>query len=139
MGRIVVREAADLPQTRPADGITAARAATFTDGELRLLRRSFFPVGDETLELFEVELEPGAEVQPHAHSTSEIIFVTYGELHLGAQLAGAGAAILVEANTLYGFRAGPDGATFLNFRGDLGDRYMSRDEFLQQLRARDAD
>ena len=57
-------------------------------------------------------------------------YVTRGELRLGAQVAGPGTAVYVDAMTLYGFTAGPEGCTFLNFRGVPSVGYLTREEFL---------
>jgi quercetin dioxygenase-like cupin family protein len=135
MGKIVVRSATELPQSRASDRMTPEQLAKYSDGEARSLRRNFFPADDEGLQLFEITLDPDADVQSHAHSESEIIYVTQGELRLGAQVAGPGAAIFVEAETLYGFKAGSQGATFLNFRPNTGAQYIFKDELVERMRA----
>lgn len=58
----------------------------------------------------------------HAHSEDEIIFVTKGEMRLGNRSVGAGTALAIAADTLYGFSPGPEGLSFINFRaGRPGD------------------
>lgn len=57
--------------------------------------------------------EPGV----HAHSEDEIIVVIDGEIRLGEKLFGRGTAIMIAADTLYSFTAGPGGLAFINFRG----------------------
>lgn len=71
--------------------------------------------GDE-LQLFDVRYPPHTGVSPHAHAEDEIIVVTEGELIFGKQSYGPGSSILIPRLTLYSFRAGPEGAAFLNFR-----------------------
>jgi hypothetical protein len=52
----------------------------------------------------------------HSHSEDEIIFVTSGEIRLGAKAHGPGTAVAIAADTLYSFSPGPDGMSFINFR-----------------------
>ncbi len=55
----------------------------------------------------------------HSHSEDEIIFVTAGAMRLGARLVGPGTALAIAADTLYGFSAGPEGLSFVNFRAAM--------------------
>ncbi len=87
------------------------------------------------LELFEVHFEPNTGPRPHAHSVDEIIVVTRGELHFGAQVYGAGSSVRIPAMTLYSFTAGPEGVAFLNFRAETAGGFIPKEEFLA---ARDA-
>lgn len=57
------------------------------------------------------------ETALHSHSEDEIIFVRSGSIRLGNRLRGAGTALAIAANTKYGFFSGPDGLSFVNFRG----------------------
>lgn len=57
-----------------------------------------------------------AEKGIHAHSEDEVIFVTAGQMRLGARLYGAGTALAIAADTMYSFTPGPDGLSFINFR-----------------------
>jgi len=52
----------------------------------------------------------------HYHSEDEIIVVTRGTLTLGRRNLTRGAALAVDANTVYGFGTGSDGMSFVNFR-----------------------
>ena len=54
----------------------------------------------------------------HSHSEAEVIFITEGSMRLGTQCVGPGTAIAIAEDTLYGFTAGPDGLSFINFRAD---------------------
>lgn len=56
------------------------------------------------------------EVAVHSHTEDEIIFVRAGSMRLGNRLYGAGTALAIKADTKYGFRAGPEGLSFVNFR-----------------------
>jgi quercetin dioxygenase-like cupin family protein len=132
MGRISIRQESEIHGVRPIDTSGPAQRDRLSQGELECVVRRFFPAEGEGLELFEVEFQPDAAVQPHAHSSAEIIYVTKGELVLGARRCGPGAAIYIDADTLYGFRAGPRGATFLNFRGDPRPDYLFKEDLLRK-------
>jgi len=80
----------------------------------------FFPTDDETLELKRVSLPPGAIIAPHRHDSAEVLYVLEGSLAFGAQTCSTGTAVYVAAETRYGFVAGTEGCTFLNFRGVVG-------------------
>jgi hypothetical protein len=56
------------------------------------------------------------EVPVHSHTEDEIIFVRAGSVRLGNRLYGPGSALAIKAHTKYGFRAGPEGLSFVNFR-----------------------
>jgi hypothetical protein len=66
------------------------------------------------------------EVPVHSHTEDEIIFVRAGGMRLGKRLYGPGTALAIRANTKYGFRAGPDGLSFVNFRA-TSPRHVSAD------------
>jgi Cupin domain len=136
MGRIAISNLDDAEPTRAIDNMPEERATRFSQGELECERRRLFPVDDESLELFEIKFAPGSEAQPHAHSSAEIIYVTQGELRLGARVAGPGTAIYVDADTLYSFGVGPEGATFLNFRGVPRPNYLFKEDVVAALAAK---
>jgi quercetin dioxygenase-like cupin family protein len=135
MGRVAISNIDEAVPTRAVDNMPEERKALYSQGELECVRRRLFPVDDESLELFEITFSPNSEAQPHAHSAAEIIYVTQGELRLGARVAGPGTAIYVEADTLYGFKVGPEGATFLNFRGVPRPAYLFKDDLVAKLAA----
>jgi hypothetical protein len=68
----------------------------------------------------------GGEVAVHSHSEDEVIFVRAGSIRLGKREHGPGTAIAIAANTKYGFTAGPEGLSILNFRG-AAPTYVSGD------------
>jgi quercetin dioxygenase-like cupin family protein len=80
------------------------------------------------LQLFEIRLEPGLEVSPHAHADDEIVYVVEGELRVGRRVCGAGSSFFVPGNTLYGFRAGPQGCRYLNFRAQADSTYFTKED-----------
>jgi quercetin dioxygenase-like cupin family protein len=102
----------------------------YTDDEMGAVRRTYFPVDDEPLELFEMTVLPDSETRSHAHDVPEIIYVLRGELRFGARVCRPGSAVFVAADTLYGFRAGPEGASFLNFRGTPSAGFTLKEDFL---------
>ena len=89
--------------------------------------------GSETEpELFEVQFPPNTVVNPHAHLYDEIIYVVAGQLILGSRVVEPGSSVFIAGQTLYSFRAGPEGVHFLNFRPRSGSNYVSKDEFMAQ-------
>ncbi len=56
------------------------------------------------------------EIPVHSHTEDEIIFVRAGSMRLGNRLCGPGTTLAIAANTKYGFKAGPEGLSFVNFR-----------------------
>ncbi len=60
---------------------------------------------------------PDSHTALHSHSEDEVIFVTSGAMRLGARLYGPGSAVAIHAGTKYKFDAGPEGLSFVNFRG----------------------
>jgi hypothetical protein len=97
-----------VPRSRDLDGQGSAGGALHADAsrpDARLwLHENDFYLGD-------------FQVAPHSHSEDEIIFVREGELRLGERLYGPGTALAIAANARYGFHAGPNGLSFVNFRG----------------------
>jgi quercetin dioxygenase-like cupin family protein len=89
--------------------------------------------GSETEpELFEVQFPPNTVVNPHAHLYDEIIYVVAGQLILGSRVVEPGSSVFIAGQTLYSFRAGPEGVHFVNFRPRSGSNYVSKDEFMAQ-------
>ena len=56
-------------------------------------------------------------VAPHSHSKDELIFIREGSIRLGTKLYPRGTAVLLQADTDYGFASGPDGMGTVDFRG----------------------
>ena len=135
MGKITIRRVEDTAFVRTADVATEENKARYGAGELTSSNRPILPIDGESLQLFEVKLDPDTEIQPHAHSAAEIIVVTAGEVVFGAQRCPVGTAVFVDANTLYGFRAGPEGCRFYNFRGVPAAQYLTKDELVSQRRS----
>jgi hypothetical protein len=60
---------------------------------------------------------PDSHTPLHSHSEDEVIFILDGSMRLGARLFGPGCAVAIHAHTKYLFNVGPDGLSFVNFRG----------------------
>jgi hypothetical protein len=93
------------------------------------------PGAPATPQLVELSLAPDIEVQPHAHGADEIIFILEGSISFGARECPAGSSVLIEKDTLYTFRVGPQGVTFLNFRPTGDFNHYSKEEFLARRAA----
>jgi quercetin dioxygenase-like cupin family protein len=107
-----------------------ARGIEFTPEELAGRTREHHLGSDTTPELFEVRFQPDTVVNSHAHLRDEIIYVVEGALILGSRVLPPGSSVYVAANTLYSFRAGPEGVRFVNFRPTAGAGYVSKEEFM---------
>ena len=83
------------------------------------------------LQLVEIRLEPGLEISTHAHADDEIVAVIEGELHFGRRVCGEGSSFFIPGNTLYGFRAGPQGCRYLNFRAQADSTYFTKDDIIE--------
>src|SRR5262249_7177030 len=128
VAKITVKQVEEVKSVVGRDVVPEGLRANYSELELDGIVTRYFPDGAETLELNRYSFPPGTEIRPHAHTASEIIYVTEGEIHLGAKVCRAGSAVFIDEMVLYGFRAGPAGVTFLNFRGTPGSRYLSKDE-----------
>jgi redox-sensitive bicupin YhaK (pirin superfamily) len=130
VGKITVRHQTDVPLLRVRDFYPPEKLQQLSEGEANSHTRRYFPADRESLQGFEVRLDAHAVIKPHAHTAAEIILVLEGSIVLGATVAEVGAAIYVDDNTLYGFRAGPQGCRFFNFRGDPNTAYVTKEEFM---------
>jgi quercetin dioxygenase-like cupin family protein len=90
---------------------------------------------DGALQLQDVRYPPHSVIEPHAHRIDEIIFVTEGQLHVGAHVLVGGDSLYIPSHTLYGFRSGDDGVRFLLFRGERDSTYLSKEQLLAERRA----
>lgn len=89
----------------------------------------------EEPELIAVKLPANFKVEAHAHVADEIVVVTEGEAIFGKQAFGVGSSVFIPRMTLYGFQAGPDGVTFLNFRPTKSPGTIRKEEFLAKRKA----
>ena len=59
-----------------------------------------------------------------------IIAVVQGALHLGRRVCGPGSSFFIPGNTLYGFRAGPEGCRYLNFRARADSTFFTKEDIV---------
>lgn len=78
--------------------------------------RIFEPGTESSPQLFESQVPPNTVAPIHSHEEDEIIYILDGEMLFGRESFSRGSTIFVAANARYGFRAGPEGVRFLNFR-----------------------
>lgn len=90
---------------------------------------------EESLQLLEGNYLPDTVVDVHAHLHDEIVYVVAGEMVVGNKALKPGSSIFVAANTLYSFKAGPNGLRFLNFRAVEDRSYIRKEDFLAERRA----
>lgn len=109
--------AAALDPGAPRDELPAADELSGT--EVRIIH----PGSADEQQLLEFRMAPGLRIRPHSHDVDEIVYVLAGELHFGTRVCGPGASVTIPAHTRYGFRVGPDGARFLNFRSRADTSY----------------
>jgi hypothetical protein len=94
-----------------------------------------FPGSPAEPQLVELHLDAGIVVEPHAHGADEIIHVLEGSIHFGSRECAAGSSVLISKDTLYTFRVGPEGVTFLNFRPTGDFNHYSKEVFLARQAA----
>jgi hypothetical protein len=104
--------------------------ASLSDDEREGARFTHHPGSDDEPQLFEVRYPPGTRITPHAHDADEILVVVEGELHFGKQVYGPHSSVFIPRFTLYAFRAGPDGVTFLNFRPIASRGALSKEDLM---------
>jgi quercetin dioxygenase-like cupin family protein len=127
---IRIVESGSRPWAAVRDVASDELKATMSEGELAARSRVHHPGGHDELQMFEVALDAGAEINAHAHLEDEIIYVLEGEMCLGRRKLGPGSSVYIEGDTLYGFRAGPTGLRFLNFRSRQDTSFVARSEFV---------
>jgi quercetin dioxygenase-like cupin family protein len=110
----------------------------FTEGELDSQARIHEMGTENSPQLFESQFPPHGEVNIHANAEDEIMFVLAGQMLVGNHTLGPGSSVFIAGNTLYSFKAGPEGLTFLNFRPRKDTTYITREEFQEQRRQKHA-
>jgi hypothetical protein len=69
-----------------------------------------------TLSVFHETAKPNDRVKPHRHGTYQVNYILKGELRYGNQRITPGMGAFTP-NTLYSWRAGPDGAEWIEIHG----------------------
>ena len=131
MAAIRIVDHDSLPWTRPVSGQSGGSEEVADPNERGGSRRPHLGENGE-LYLHESKTPPNHEVAAHVHKVDEIIYVIEGELHLGARVLGPGSSVYIPADTLYGFKAGPNGLRFLNFRGSGNRAHVLKEDFLAE-------
>lgn len=116
MATLRIHEKEALTWVTPSEGLSAEETRNLTPGEMTLQMAVREPGSETEPQLIELRYEPHAQVQPHAHSEDEIVFVLEGELHLGVRVLKAGDSMFIPGRSFYSLKAGAEGLTILNFR-----------------------
>jgi quercetin dioxygenase-like cupin family protein len=72
--------------------------------------------GDDGFSLVRVWFAPHYVLPRHTHEADCLYYVAEGSLTMGSQVLDAGDGFFVPAGAPYGYEAGPEGATVLEFR-----------------------
>jgi quercetin dioxygenase-like cupin family protein len=120
------------------EGAERARLVEVSKEGMHDSLRFHHPGSEDELQMLEVRKGPGEETASHAHLADEIIYVLEGELKLGARSIGPGSSVYIPAETLYAFKAGPEGLRFLNFRPKQDLTFLTKEQFMVSRAARKA-
>jgi hypothetical protein len=71
--------------------------------------------------------KPGEHVKPHRHGTYQVNYVLRGDLMFGNQRVTAGMGYF-SPDMLYSWRAGPDGAEWIEIHSGIGGIFTDRPE-----------
>jgi quercetin dioxygenase-like cupin family protein len=72
--------------------------------------------GDNAYSLVQVTAAPHTVIQRHKHTSDQVVWCVAGSMTQGNRLLEAGSGYFTPANQPYGFEAGPDGVTYIEFR-----------------------
>ena len=132
MARVRIQTEADFGWLISRETLPEGMTGNYSEGELNASYRIREQGTDDEPQLVELRYEPDAEVQVHAHDEDEIIYILGGEMHLGSRVLGPGTSIAIAGKTFYGFKAGPTGLQFLNFRPRQDMTFYTTKESLAQ-------
>jgi mannose-6-phosphate isomerase-like protein (cupin superfamily) len=102
---------------------TEAARAIMPDGGPASAYKIREPGTDKAPQLVELRMHPHEEVELHCHDEDEIMYVLSGEMLIGSRTVGPGASIFIGGGVFYGFKAGPEGVHFLNFRARIDNSF----------------
>jgi quercetin dioxygenase-like cupin family protein len=120
----------ETPIMTVVDQITEEQKAALNDESLDSTVRFYHPGSETELQMFEVTVGANHETTQHAHDEAEIIYVVDGEMIVGSRTLRTGGSVYIPGSTLYSFRAGPNGLSYLNFRARQDLTYIAKDEFM---------
>jgi len=106
----------DVEQLLRSSGAPAEQIAALSEDALSAKMRIYELGTESSPQLFESHVPPNLEAPLHSHDQDEIIYILEGEMKLGQRVLSKGSSLFVAADTQYGFKAGPEGVKFLNFR-----------------------
>jgi hypothetical protein len=121
MGKIRIHQEADCKLMTAKDFLIEKLGANadlgrFSDEALSTKMRIFEEGSDSSPRLFESQVLPNTTAAVHTHEEDKIMYILEGEMQLGNRSLKRGSTIFIEAKTPYGFKTGPEGVKFLNFR-----------------------
>jgi hypothetical protein len=125
--RPFVFDIAEIPGHTNADLLADADDA---DYYFELLGRDLVTrtlVQTAKLSVYHETAKPGERVKPHRHGTYQVNYVLRGELVFGNQRVGAGMGYFTP-DMLYSWRAGPDGAEWIEIHSGIGGIFTDRPE-----------
>ena len=79
------------------------------------------------LSVYHESAKPGEQVKPHRHGTYQVNYVLRGELRFGNQRVGPGMGYF-SPDMLYSWRAGDEGAEWIEIHSGIGGIYTDRPE-----------
>lgn len=132
MSKVRIHPSEDIAWHRLRDLYPPEMAKDIADEELDSALRYHEPGTDGSLHLSELDYQPGATFDLHAHDQDEIIYVLRGAMRLGNRTLGPGSSVYIAKDTLYGFAAGEEGLKILVFRSDGRVKYCSKDDYLRR-------
>jgi quercetin dioxygenase-like cupin family protein len=71
---------------------------------------------DRGCSLVQVTAAPGTVVPRHKHNVDQVVWCVAGSMTQGNKLLQAGTGYFTPADHVYGYEAGPDGVTYIEFR-----------------------
>lgn len=134
MSKVRIHKSEDIAWKRLRDLYPPEMASDIADEELDSAMSWHETGSDGDLHLSELDYQPGAIFDLHAHDQDEIIYVLAGTMLLGNRTLRPGSSVYIAKDTLYGFAAGDDGLRILVFRSDGRVKYCSKEDYLR-LRA----
>jgi mannose-6-phosphate isomerase-like protein (cupin superfamily) len=102
---------------------TEAAMAPMPDGGPASAYKIREPGTETAPQLVELRMHPHEVIELHCHDEDEIMYILSGEMLLGNRKVGPGATVTIGGGVFYGFKAGPEGVHFLNFRAHIDNSF----------------
>lgn len=124
MSKVRIRTPEDLPWQVSGERVeTELSKVVMEDGGPASAYKIREPGTETDPQLVELRFHPGEEVELHCHDEPEIMYILKGTMELGNRTVGPGATIFIDGGVFYGFKAGPEGLHFLNFRSHIDNSF----------------